>query len=151
MKKREVIKDSIDFDGRILLVGIAFAQHNQPRIPRQLLANYAWKARKIYVKYCNSLDEKIFNLYQEDLVKRLNKGFPKEMEIIPNKNQVAKPRTLTIEDLKAYDAYKIFTAKRCKKDFVITEDGKLIVEEADESELHPNDDKLKDIDEYWLY
>ena len=61
----------------------------------------------------------------------------------------AKKRELTVEDLKAYDAFNMYIAKINNRKFEMTDEGKLIYEEIVSDETF-QDNHIKPLDEFFL-
>ena len=77
---------------------------------------------------------------------RKNK-FPSDAIPLPDPN--AKKRELTVEDLKAYDAFNMYIAKINNRKFEMTDEGKLIYEEIVSDETF-QDNHIKPLDEFFL-
>lgn len=149
MKTYGIVEDEVKFIGRIMLIGVAFSQHKVSFAKKDFLSNDATNSAKLYLKYCNNLSSDIFKKYENDLENRLSKGFPEIATVIPVQKNVS-PSPKDKLDLMAYDAYRMYLAKKNKKDFFIDNEGKLIFEEYEEfydNNLSQNEKELKSIDD----
>ena len=147
IRKNGIVKDKEDFVSRVVFVALAFAQHKVSYKPEKLEYDSPYIIAKEYIKFCNSLEKEVLQKYKENLEWRFKNKFPSDAIPLPDPN--AKKRELTVEDLKAYDAFNMYIAKINNRKFEMTDEGKLIYEEIVSDETF-QDNHIKPLDEFFL-
>lgn len=146
--KNCIVDDKEKFVGEIILVALAFAEHKVPYRPEKLDYNSHNVIAKDYYKFCKSLDSETLEKYKANLEERFNKKVPSEAIPIPSDGEES--RVLTVDRIKALDAFNMYIAKINNRQFKMTEDGNLIFDEIVERDDADNKIEFKGTEEYYL-